>query len=129
MVRILSIDWWKKHIGLAYAADDNQIIFPLGTLQQSPTALFDLAHLLMQHRIDTIIIGYPRQVSWVQAAIDAFIVDLQMVISPDTIIHRVNEDYSSVEANALLGVYKKTAEEDTLAATVLLRRWFAGEWV
>jgi RNase H-fold protein (predicted Holliday junction resolvase) len=78
----------------------------------------------MQHRIDTIALGYPTQVSPVQQAIDRFLIDLRMVISPDCRITYINEDYSSVEANAITGVYKKTAEEDTLAATVLLQRWF-----
>ena len=79
----------------------------------------------MQHRIDMIVLGYPTQASLVQKAIDRFLQDLRMVISSECHITYINEDYSSVEANALTWIYKKTAEEDTLAATILLQRWFA----
>lgn len=85
--------------------------------------LYDLAHLIAQHKIDTIVVWYPWQVSFVSRSIDTFIKNLSFVIDPTIVIHKENEDYSSVQAGATLWDFKKTAAEDTLAAGIILEKF------
>lgn len=119
----LAIDWGKKRIWLAYTPFSHDVIFPLWFLDNTQEVLYALAHLLVQYHITRIIIGYPARREDIQKHIDAFIRQLQYVIDPECLIERVNEDYSSVQANALVWVYRKTAEEDSLAAMYLLEEW------
>ena len=85
--------------------------------------LYNIAHLVVQYGIGKVIIGTPRYQDDAQYPIDVFIKNLSLVLSPDCIIEKVNEDYSSVQANAHIGVYKKTAAEDSLAAVYILEEY------
>lgn len=85
--------------------------------------LYDLAHIVAQHKITTIVVWYPSQTSFVSKSIDKFITDLLFIIDPSIVIHKENEDYSSVEAWAVLGNFKKSAAEDTLAAGIILEKF------
>jgi RNase H-fold protein (predicted Holliday junction resolvase) len=122
----LGIDWGKKHIGLAFVGDQTDVIFPLGTMTQDDMVLYALANIVAQRGVQHIVVGYPSEEGFVQRSIDRFVSALQCVVSPDVVIVRVNEDYSSVEANAIVGVYRKIPAEDSLAAGVLLERWMHG---
>jgi RNase H-fold protein (predicted Holliday junction resolvase) len=120
----MSIDRWRKRIGLAYKRHDSDIIFPIWSVDNNQDMLYTIAHKVVEHRIDKIIVGYPTQRSHVQRGIDSFIKELWFVIDPLISIERVNEDYSSVIAWGELQNYKKTAAEDALAAVHLLRECF-----
>ena len=123
IMAIMAIDWGRKRMGLAYMNDIHGIIFPLWSLDNNADVLYSIAHFVMQHKATKILVGYPSQQAWVQKSIDNFIKQLSFVISPDCPIVKVNEDYSSIQANAMIWVYKKTAEEDSLAAVCLLEEW------
>lgn len=99
------------------------MIFPLWSVDNTPDTLYTIAHFTVQHKATRILIWYPRQESAVQKSIDSFVKQLSFVIDPQCVIEKVNEDYSSIQANALTGNYKKTAEEDSLAAMFLLEEW------
>jgi RNase H-fold protein (predicted Holliday junction resolvase) len=86
--------------------------------------LYTIAHKVVEHRVDKIIVWYPTERSAVQAGIDSFIKELWFIVDPLISIERVNEDYSSVIAGGELQNYKKTAAEDTLAAVHVLREYF-----
>ena len=85
--------------------------------------LYDLAHIVAQHNITKIVVGYPSQESFVRKSIDAFIKDLSFVINPDIVIERENEDYTSVQAGVVVGNFKKTAAEDTVVAGIILEKY------
>ena len=120
---VLAIDWWRRRFWLAYNRADNDIVFPIWSLDNDDVVLYNIAHLVVQYGIGKVIIGTPRYQDDVQYPIDVFIKNLSLVLSPDCIIEKVNEDYSSVQANAHIGVYKKTAAEDSLAAVYILEEY------
>lgn len=120
---ILWIDWGKKRLWLAYVTVKSSVIFPLWSLDNNTTVLYDLAHIIAQHQIKTIVIWYPSQQSFVQKSIDTFIKNLTFVIDPDIVIYKENEDYTSVQAGAVLWEFKKTAAEDTVVAGIILEKY------
>ncbi len=119
----MAIDWGRKRMWLAYMNDAHGIIFPLWSLDNDADVLYSIAHFAVQHKASKILVGFPTQQAGLQKAIDNFIKQLWFVISPDCVIERVNEEYSSVQANAMTWVFKKTAEEDSLAAVCLLEEY------
>lgn len=124
----MSIDWGKKRIWIAYVTTSSSVIFPIWSLDNNADMLYGLAHIVAEHKINTIIVWYPSQQSFVTKSIDTFIKNLSFVIDPEIVIKKVNEDYSSVQAGAQLWNFKKTAAEDTLAAAVLLENYIKTLW-
>lgn len=122
-VTVLAVDWWKKRFWLAYNRPDTDVIFPIGSLDNDEVVLYNIAHIVAQYRIEKVIIGSPRYQDDAQTPIGVFVKNLSFVLSPDCKIEKVNEDYSSVQANAHIGVYKKTAAEDSLAAVYILEEY------
>lgn len=88
-----------------------------------PGLFFTMGDVLERYRIDTVVIGYPKQHKELQTDIDAFIENV-LFINPDLHIHKVDEEYSSVQAQAKTEQYTKNTEEDTLAAMVILENFF-----
>jgi RNase H-fold protein (predicted Holliday junction resolvase) len=120
---ILGIDRWKKRLWLAYTTSKSSIIFPLWSLDNNENVLYDLAHIVVKHQIDTVVVWYPSQTSFVTKWIDSFIKNLWFVIDPSIVIHKENEDYSSIEAGVILWNFKKTAAEDTVAAGIIVEKF------
>ncbi len=120
----MSIDRWKKRIGVAYKLNHSDIIFPIWSIENDQNILYNLAHKVIEHKVEKILVGYPSQKSSVQTGIDAFIKQLWFVVDSAIVIERINEDYSSVMAGGMTQSYKKTAAEDTLAAVHLLKEYF-----
>lgn len=119
---IISIDWWARRLGVAYTKD-GRIVFPIGWLVNDDQVMYQLSHVFMQYKVDRILVGYPSKETSIQWKIDAFIKELSFVVSPDCTIEKVNEDYSSVQANVYEWVQKKSAGEDSIAAMVILEEY------
>jgi len=117
---IIALDWWRKHIWLAYAKDSQSIVFPIGSLDNTPDVMYSLAHIFAERGVTTLVLGYPSKQQDVQRSIDSFIKQLSLFISPECQIHKVNEDYTSVQAMNHLWTQKKTAAEDSLAAVYIM---------
>lgn len=122
---ILAIDWWKKRIWVAYATWLHAIVFPIGSLDNTPDVLYKLAHIVGERMVSRIIIGCPSEISKTSKAIDAFVTQLKFVLSPDITIEKVNEDYTSIQAGERLWQFTKTAAEDTVAAAIMLEQYLA----
>lgn len=120
---ILAIDWWKKRFWLAYNRADNSVVFPIGSLDNDEVVLYNIAHIVAQYNISKVIIWAPWHQEDLQNHIDVFVKNLSFVLPSNCSIEKVNEDYSSVQANAHIGVYKKTAAEDSLAAVYILEEY------
>lgn len=120
---ILAIDRWRKRLWVAYVRWKDHIIFPVWSVDNDKDCIYSMAHIVAQHNIQHIIIWYPKQEVYLQKAIDAFITQLTYVISPECTIEKVDEEYSSVQAWAVLWNFKKTAAEDTLAAVKILEEY------
>ncbi len=120
---VLAVDWWKKRLGLAYNRSDNTVIFPIGSLDNDDVVLYNIAHIVAQYNVEKIIIWSPSAQGDVQNWIDVFIKNLWFVLPIDCALEKVNEDFSSVQANAHIGVYKKTPAEDSLSAVYILEEY------
>lgn len=122
MPNILWIDRWSKYIWLAKVQEWQTIPMPLGYLDNTSSAIFQLADMVIRESIIKVVIGYPLRQKNTQQKIDKFIKDFQMVIDPTIPFERVDEDYTSVQAGAKIANYKKNVAEDTLSAMIILDR-------
>ncbi len=122
MSNILSIDWGSKYVGLAYADEDRQIPMPLDRLNNDGSIIFNIASIIQKKNIIKIIVGYPTQNDYIQNRIDNFISELSMVV-PDTEIIKMDEDYTSIEAKAVLWTTEKQYDTDIVASMKILERY------
>ena len=72
---------------------------PVGYIQNDGSTMFELANIIQQYNINKIVVGYPQRQKDMQEKIDRFIKELSFVY-PDMEIIKIDEDYTSVEANA-----------------------------
>jgi len=122
-MNILGIDYWTKYIWLAKKDTKHWMIMPVGYIQNDGSTMFELANIIQQYNINKIVVGYPQRQKDMQEKIDRFIKELSFVY-PDMEIIKVDEDYTSVEANATTWNFqKKPGEEDTIAAMKILERF------
>lgn len=120
--QILWVDRGTKYIGMAYAHPTTNIVFPIGYLMNDPGLFFSIGDVLERYHIGTVVIGYPKQHKEFQTQIDAFLENI-LFINEDINVVKVDEEYSSVQAQAKTDDYKKTSHEDTLAAMVILENY------
>jgi len=122
-MNILGIDYWTKYIWLAKKDTKHDVIIPVWYIQNDGWTMFELSNIIEQYNIKKIVIWWPTKQKDMQEKIDRFIKELQ-IIYPDMDIVKVDEDYTSVEANATTWNFKKKAwEEDTIAAMKILERY------
>ena len=122
-MNILGIDYWTKYIWLAKKDTKHNVIIPVWYIQNDGWTMFELSNIIEQYNIKKIVIWWPTKQKDMQEKIDRFIKELQ-IIYPDIDIVKVDEDYTSVEANATTWNFKKKAwEEDTIAAMKILERY------
>lgn len=128
MTVVLWIDWGSRMLGLAKVSLKENVIFPIGYLQNDGDLYFTLAGIIAQEKISQIVVGLPNKELAIQEKIQAFVKKLQMFV--EIPVEYVGEDYTSVEAWAMLSeiqkdgtAYKKTLAKDTVAAMKILERW------
>lgn len=121
---ILGIDRWSKRIGLAYMVLATRTPLPLGYLDNSPVLYSDLASIILEYRIDTIVYGYPQGNKALMSKIDSFVTNLQFSVEDSIVFVPIDEHYSSVQASAITWDFAtKDISQDTIAAMVILERW------
>ena len=122
--KILAIDRGSKRIGLAWMDEENNTPLPLWYLENTSTVYFDMASLIAQYRITTIVYGYPEGNKGVMTKIDKFITWLKFSV-PDTVtFHPIDEHYSSTQASNITGdLGSKHISQDTVSAMVILERY------
>jgi len=96
---------------------------PIWYLDNNSSFLFSLADIIVRKKIWKIILWYPNKQKNIQEKIDKFTKELGFVISPDIEIHKVNEDYSSVQSGAITSNFQKNPAEDTISAMIILKNW------
>ncbi len=119
MSKILSIDYGTKTIGLASAI--NKVPMPIGNLENDGDLRFKLMGIIAQHNIETILIGFPKN-ELIQEKINQFIKTLQLMFEWEII--KVDENYTSVQAQAITWSTGKHIATDTLSAMELINRYF-----
>jgi len=121
-MNIIWIDYGTKYIGIAKKDTKHNVIMPVGYIQNDGWTMFELSNIIEQYQIKKIIIGWPTKQKNIQEKIDRFIKEIQ-IIYPQMEIIKVDEDYTSVEAAAQTGEFKKARwKEDTIAAMKILER-------
>jgi RNase H-fold protein (predicted Holliday junction resolvase) len=122
-MNILWIDYGTKYIWLAKKDTRHNVIMPIGYIQNNSSTLYDLANIIQQYFIKKIVIWYPTRQKDIQQKIDNFIKELSFVV-PDIPIEKIDEDYTSVEAGAIMWDFSKNKwKEDTIAAMKILERY------
>ena len=120
---ILGIDRWSKYIGLAYAHESNNIIFPVGYMINDQMIYFHIADLIQRYHVKTIVIWRPSKQKDVQEKITKFMMSLNYIIEKDEItIETIEEDYTSVESGEIVSNFKKNETTDTISAMLILER-------
>ena len=121
-MNILWIDYGTKYIWVAKKDTKHSVIMPVGYIQNDGWTMFELSNIIEQYQIKKIVVGWPSKQKNIQEKIDRFIKEIQ-IIYPQMEIVKVNEDYTSVEAAAQTGEFKKARwKEDTIAAMKILER-------
>lgn len=119
---ILWVDWWTKYIGFAYRNEKSDMVMPIWYLMNDKSLFFDVWDILGRYHIKKVVVWYPKQHKETQVKIDEFLKNITFV-DRDIVCEKVDEEYSSVMANATTGTYKKDETEDTLAAIHILE-WY-----
>ena len=79
---------------------------PVGYINNDGSTIFELSNIIEQYKIKKIVIGWPSKEKDIQNKIDKFIKEIFLVY-PNMEFVKVNEDYTSVEAAAQTGDFKK----------------------
>ena len=116
----LGIDFGTKNIGVAISDDNNQIAFPLKTVQNKDFFKF-LDSLLKERKIEKIVVGLPLSLKMQKTQQTDltlnFFKRLKRKFKGEIVLE--NEFYTSRQADKLLGDYKKGMIDAVSAALIL----------
>lgn len=121
----LALDVGEKRIGVAVGDTGVRIAVPFGTLDVDGTELERIARIVIDEKIDAVVVGYPRNQSGEATAqtayAEAFAAQLTD-IAPNLVFQ--DESLTSVLAEQRLQSYKKPytkADIDAQAAALILQ--------
>lgn len=118
MKKILAIDRWSKYIWLA-RSDNSWFIYPVWFIENDSESIIYICNVIWLHRIEQVIIGKPKSPKIIEK-IEKFA--KQIYISTDIKVEFVDENYSTVAAKAITGIYTKSTINDVVAAMEILKR-------
>ena len=121
---ILALDVGDRRVGVALADSKIKIAVPYGYLERSDKIIQQITELMLDHDIDTLVIGYPRNQSGEATkqteSVEQFAKELaEIEIDADLVFQ--DESLSSVEAERRLGRVKDKGEIDAEAASIILQ--------
>ena len=121
---ILALDVGDRRVGVALADSQIKIAVPYGYLERSDKIIQQITELMLDHDIDTLVIGYPRNQSGEATkqteSVKQFAEELaEIEIDADLVFQ--DESLSSVEAERRLGRVKDKGEIDAEAASIILQ--------
>lgn len=126
----LALDVGQKRIGVALADSSVKIAVPYGYLEQADRpdgreqVLRQVVELVVQHEIDTIVVGYPRNQSGEPTqqttAVEQFVNQLTVLSHNAKIVYQ-DESLTSVQAEARLGRVIHKGDIDAEAASIILQ--------
>lgn len=117
---ILWIDRWKNKFWFAYNVCNTKIILPIWILENNKKLDEYIQNIISKYNIWFIVVGFPKKQKDIQILIDIFIKDLERK-TPWIEILRVNEDFTSVSAQVLIGDFKK--DVDDIAACKIIENY------
>ena len=124
---ILALDVGDRRVGVALADSQIKIAVPYGYLERSDKIIQQITELMLDHDIDTLVIGYPRNQSGEATkqteSVEQFAKKLaEIEIDADLVFQ--DESLTSVIAEQRLQDEKKPytkADIDALAAALILQ--------
>ena len=121
---ILALDVGDRRVGVALADSQIKIAVPYGYLERSDKIIQQITELMLDHDINILVIGYPRNQSGEATkqteSVEQFAKELAEVeIDADLVFQ--DESLSSVEAERRLGRVKDKGEIDAEAASIILQ--------
>ena len=121
---ILALDVGDRRVGVALADSQIKIAVPYGYLERSDKIIQQITELMLDHGIDTLVVGYPRNQSGEATkqteSVEQFAKELaEIEIDADLVFQ--DESLSSVEAERRLGRVKDKGEIDAEAASIILQ--------
>jgi putative Holliday junction resolvase len=131
MSRILGIDHGTVRIGLALSDDMGMFAQPLKTLDASPTVEQEIAAIVHQKRVGTVVIGLPLRMSGERGSaaerVDRFADRLRKLLPDEVRLEFVDERLTSSAAERSLGFEGKKLDReqkklvDQVAAVAILQ--------
>ena len=123
-MKYLGVDFGLRKIGLAIGDDETSIAFPFGVIPGGEDAARRIADIAKQEGAASIVAGLPMPVEThhTDAQLNitmAFVARLGEVTGLP--VHVVDEQFSSAEARRVQKEYGAQAEEDALAAMLILQ--------
>lgn len=120
----LALDVGEKRIGMALGDSRVKIAVPFGYLERSDDTIQKITEIVLQHKVRTIVVGYPRNQSGEPTQqtelVEEFAKELEE-IDIDTEVVFQDESLTSVEAERRLGRVKDKGEIDAEAASIILQ--------
>lgn len=120
----LGLDVGERRVGLALGDSQVRIAVPFGYLERSDEIIRQLTEIILQHKVKTIVVGYPRNQSGEPtqqtAAVEAFVEELAEIDIETEIVFQ-DESLTSVEAERRLGRVKDKGVIDAEAASIILQ--------
>ena len=121
----LALDVGEKRIGVALGDSGVKIAIPFDTIDVDGTEVEKIAQIIVNERVDAIVVGYPRNQSGEATAQTAFAENFAAKLTDmaDEIVFQ-DESLTSVLAEQRLQSYKKPytkADIDAQAAALILQ--------
>ena len=126
-MKVLSIDWGSKRIGLALGDAHLKLVIPLKPIDNDGKVFDKILERVRQHKVDLILLGLPLTPSGRegQRALEVreFAKRLQELLPKNVALEFWDERYTTEEALRLAG-NKKKEFKDSLSAYVILNEFF-----
>lgn len=126
-MRLLGIDYGTKKIGLAFGDTESKIAVPLEVIhKQGDEAIRDIVEIIRKDEIEKIVIGIPQAVAAhanekQMAIVRLFINELKK--QTPILISEEDESFTTTESRRLMYEEGAPAEEDALAAMIILQAY------
>jgi len=129
--KFLALDVGEKRIGLALGDSEVKIAVPFGYLERSDETIRQIIEIILDHEINTVVVGYPRnqsgEATQQTALVEEFAKQL-MDIEIDAELVFQDESLTSVEAERRLGAVKDKGEIDAEAASIILQDYLEEQY-
>ncbi len=121
MKKYLGLDWGEKRIGLALADEETKLALPFKTVDNLSAVL----EIIKKEKIDEIILGQPIKLSGKPDQLDCNFSRFLKVLKKKTklAIILIDERFSTQAGQALAGSKKDKADQDALAACLILQNY------
>lgn len=132
-MRLISIDYGRRRIGLAVGDDQYKIVRGLPTIDRKKCKDIEslISHIITLEKAEGLVVGLPLDISDNETQMAKEIKEFATRIAEknNLPLFFIDESYSSLEASEIMRYYKKSKRReksnvDRIAACLLLERYF-----